>query len=186
VRKAWVRGERIDTWDGEDDGVLEEEAKLVGMAALEAHPFLESQMHPHQLEGFKILSRNLVEEDSGGCMLAFAPGTGKSFLVICFIQSFMVQVPNARPMIVAPKSMLRPWMVEFKKWEVEEITLMNLYEAENQVEMLKLWQETRSVLLVGYSQFTNMSGEVGRYLTEGPGLMILDEGHLAGLRARRF
>lgn len=169
----------MDTWDGDGDGVLEEEAKLVGMAPLEAHPFLEGEMHSHQSEGFKFLSRNLVEEDSGGCMLAFAPGTGKSFLVISFIQSFMVQVPNARPMIVAPKSMLRPWMQEFKKWEVEEIKVMNLYEAENQVEMLKQWQETSSVLLVGYSQCTNMSGEVGRYLTEGPGLLVLDEGHLA-------
>lgn len=174
-----MKGERIDSWDGDDDGVLEEEAKLVGMDPLEAHPFLEKEMHPHQVEGFKLLSRNLVEEDSGGCMLAFAPGTGKSFLVICFIQSFMVRVPNARPMIVAPKSMLRPWMQEFKKWEVEEIKVMNLYEAENQVDMLKEWQESSSVLLVGYSQFTNMSGEVGRYFTEGPGLIVLDEGHLA-------
>lgn len=169
----------MDTWDGDDDGVLEEEAKLVGMAPLEVHPYLEGQMHPHQIEGFKFLSRNLVEEDSGGCMLAFAPGTGKSFLVISFIQSFMVRVPNARPMIVAPKSMLRPWINEFKLWEVEEIKVMNLYEAENQVDMLKEWQETSSVLLVGYSQCTNMCGEVGRYLTEGPGLLVLDEGHLA-------
>lgn len=179
VRKAMARGERMDAWDADEDGVLGEEVKLVGMPPLEAHLSLEQHMHPHQLEGFKLMSRNLVEEDSGGCMLAFAPGTGKSFLVICFIQSFMVRVPNARPMIVAPKSMLRPWMQEFKKWEVEEIKVMNLYEADNQLEMLKEWQETSSVLLVGYSQFTNMNGEIGRYFTEGPGLMVLDEGHLA-------
>lgn len=179
VRKIRLRGARLDRWDGCAGEVLEEEKKLVGMAQLEVHPFLENSMHPHQLEGFKFLSRNLVEEDSGGCMLAFAPGTGKSFLTISFIQSFMIQVPNARPMIVAPKSMLRPWMQEFKKWEVEEMLVHNLYEADDQIEMLKRWQGTPSVLLVGYSQFVNPSSEVGRLLTEGPGLMVMDEGHLA-------
>ncbi|XP_024357560.1 protein CHROMATIN REMODELING 35 [Physcomitrium patens] len=179
VRKAFVRGERLDNWNDSGDGVLEEDVRLVGMAQLEAHPSLENAMHPHQLEGFKFLSRNLVEEDSGGCMLAFAPGTGKSFLIISFIQSFMVQVPNARPMIVAPKSMLRPWMQEFKKWEVEEMLVLNLYEADDHVKMLKQWMATPSVLLVGYSQFINPSGEVGKYLTEGPGMIVMDEGHLA-------
>ena len=162
--------------------MLEEEARLVGMPPLEAHNSLEDAMHPHQLEGFKFLSKNLVEEDSGGCMLAFAPGTGKSFLMISFIHSFMLQVPNARPMIVAPKSMLRPWVQEFKKWQVEETEVLNLYEAGDdaaKVVMLKHWQESRSVLLVGYSQCLNMSGEIGKFLMEGPGLMVMDEGHLA-------
>jgi DNA repair and recombination RAD54-like protein len=177
-----ARSMRANTWDGDGDEVLEEEARLFGMPPLEAHNSLEDAMHPHQLEGFKFLSKNLVEQDSGGCMLAFAPGTGKSFLIISFIHSFMRQVPNARPMIVAPKSMIRPWIQEFKKWQVEETTLFNLYEGVDdaaKVEILKLWQETRSVLLVGYAQCTNMSGEIGRYLKEGPGLMVLDEGHLA-------
>ncbi|KAH9558410.1 hypothetical protein CY35_06G006600 [Sphagnum magellanicum] len=165
--------------DGEE---LQE--SLLTMSGLEVHPSLEDRMHPHQLEGFKFLSRNLVEEDGGGCMLAFAPGTGKSFLVISFIQSFLVQMPDAKPLIVAPKGMLLPWVREFKKWEVQEITTFNLYEAQScvdsQLSMLHKWQQQeRSVLLVGYSQFVNMTGEVGRLLTEGPGLLILDEGHLA-------
>ncbi|CAM6048108.1 unnamed protein product [Sphagnum compactum] len=165
--------------DGEE---LQE--SLLTMSGLEVHPSLEDRMHPHQLEGFKFLSRNLVEEDGGGCMLAFAPGTGKSFLVISFIQSFLVQMPDAKPLIVAPKGMLLPWVREFKKWEVQEITTFNLYEAQScvdsQLSMLQKWQQQeRSVLLVGYSQFVNMTGEVGRLLTEGPGLLILDEGHLA-------
>ncbi len=165
--------------DGEE---LQE--SLLTMSGLEVHPSLEDRMHPHQLEGFKFLSRNLVEEDGGGCMLAFAPGTGKSFLVISFIQSFLVQMPDAKPLIVAPKGMLLPWAREFKKWEVQEITTFNLYEAQScvdsQLSMLQKWQQQeRSVLLVGYSQFVNMTGEVGRLLTEGPGLLILDEGHLA-------
>ncbi|KAG0504240.1 hypothetical protein KC19_6G043800 [Ceratodon purpureus] len=182
-QQSHARERRVHSWDEADgDEILSEEARLIGMPPLEVHRSLENVMHPHQREGFKFLSKNLVEEDMGGCILAFAPGTGKSFLMISFIHSFMLQVPNARPMIVAPKSMLRPWTQEFKKWQVEETTVLNLTEAGDdaaKLEMLKLWQETRSVLLLGYAQCTNMCGEIGRYLIEGPGLVVLDEGHLA-------
>ncbi|CAM6015486.1 unnamed protein product, partial [Sphagnum balticum] len=181
-RKRLTPGERQPSyWSGEgDDAELEEP---LGIPGLEVHPSLEEALHPHQLDGFKFLSRNLVEEDAGGCMLAFAPGTGKTFLVISFLQSFLIQVPHAKPMVVAPKGMLRPWAREFKKWEVEEIPIFDLYEAnsvESQLDLLQKWQQQeRSVLLVGYPQFVNMTGDVGKLLTEGPGLLILDEGHLA-------
>ncbi|KAH9576958.1 hypothetical protein CY35_01G189800 [Sphagnum magellanicum] len=181
-QKRLTPGERQPRyWSKEgDDAELEEP---LGIPGLEVHPSLEEALHPHQLDGFKFLSRNLVEEDAGGCMLAFAPGTGKTFLVISFLQSFLIQVPHAKPMVVAPKGMLRPWAQEFKKWEVEEIPIFDLYEAnsvESQLDLLQKWQQQeRSVLLVGYPQFVNMTGDVGKLLTEGPGLLILDEGHLA-------
>ncbi|KAH8950976.1 hypothetical protein BDL97_09G000300 [Sphagnum fallax] len=169
-RKRLTPGERQPSyWSKEgDDAELEEPLQIPG---LEVHPSLEEALHPHQLDGFKFLSRNMVEEDAGGCMLALALGTGKTFLVISFLQSFLIQVPHAKPMVVAPKGMLRPWAQEFKKWEVEEIPIFDLYEA-NSV-------ESQSVLLVGYPQFVNMTGDVGKLLTEGHGLLILDEGHLA-------
>jgi DNA repair and recombination RAD54-like protein len=175
-------GERQPShWSKEgDDAELEEP---LGIPGLEVHPSLEEALHLHQLDGFKFLSRHLVEEDAGGCMLAFAPGTGKTFLVISFLQSFLTQVPHAKPVVVAPKGMLRTWAQEFKKWEVEEIPIFDLYEAngvESQSDLLQKWQQReRSVLLVGYPQFVNMTGDVGKLLTEGPGLLILDGGHLA-------
>jgi DNA repair and recombination RAD54-like protein len=49
------------------------------------------------------------------------------------LQSFLIQVPRAKPMVVVPKGMLWPWAQEFKKWEVEEIPIFDLYEA-NSVE----------------------------------------------------
>ncbi|CAM6054104.1 unnamed protein product [Sphagnum tenellum] len=181
-RKRLTPGERRPgCWSKEgDDAELEEPLRIPG---LEVHPSLEEALHPHQLDGFKFLSRNLVEEDAGGYMLAFAPGTGKTFLVISFLQSFLIQVPHAKPMVVAPKGMLQPWAQEFKKWEVEEIPIFDLYEVnsvESQLDLLRKWQQRgRSVLLVGYPQFVNMTGDVGKLFTEGPGLLILDEGHLA-------
>ncbi len=101
-------GERQPSYwsKGGDDAELEEPLGILG---LEVHPSLEEALHPHQLDGFKFLSRNLAKEDASGCMVAFAPGTGKTFLVISFLQSFLIQVPHAKPMVVAPKGMLRPW-----------------------------------------------------------------------------
>jgi len=91
-------GERQPSyWSKEgDDAELEEP---LGIHGLEVHPLLEEALHLHQLDGFKFLSRNLVEEDAGGCMLAFAPGTGKTFLIISFLMSFLIQVPHAKPMV---------------------------------------------------------------------------------------
>jgi hypothetical protein len=47
------------------------------------------------------------------------------------------------------------------------------------VEMLKQWKLTRIVFLVGYTQCTNMSNEIRRYLMEGPRMIVLNEGSLA-------
>eukprot|EP01018_Ginkgo_biloba_P008174 Gb_06599 [translate_table: standard] len=158
------------------------------------HPRLKKHMKFHQLEGFNFLQKNLITEEPGGCILAHAPGTGKTFLVISFIQSFLTKYPDERPLIVAPKSILCSWMKEFKKWEVEVIPLYNLYEANNkseslrgnQLQILREWEEKKSILLVSYSQFSSivcektenqMTKSCQQILLGGPGLLILDEGH---------
>ena len=63
-------------------------------------------MKSHQVDGFNFLQKNLIAEEPGGCILAHAPGTGKTFLIISFIQSFLTKYPEERPLIVAPKSIL--------------------------------------------------------------------------------
>ncbi|GLJ22206.1 hypothetical protein SUGI_0417360 [Cryptomeria japonica] len=163
------------------------------------HPLLEGRMHQHQLDGFEFLKKNLIAEKPGGCILAHAPGTGKTFLVVSFIQSFLAKYPEERPLIVAPKSMLCTWMKELKQWEIEQVSLYNLYEVNNrlepsrcnQLEILKEWREKKGILLVSYAQFSSIvseklekpgndmkaSHQCRNILLECPGLLILDEGH---------
>ncbi|KAH9319552.1 hypothetical protein KI387_021321 [Taxus chinensis] len=161
---------------------------------LVVHPRLRNHMKLHQTDGFDFLQKNLITEEPGGCILAHAPGTGKTFLVISFIQSFLTKYPDERPLIVAPKSILCSWMTEFKKWQVEEIPVHNIYEVTNKAETLRYkqlqtlreWKEKKSILLVSYSQFSSivcenaeneMTASCQKILLEGPGLLILDEGH---------
>lgn len=158
------------------------------------HPRLKNNMKSHQVDGFNFLQKNLIAEEPGGCILAHAPGTGKTFLMISFIQSFLTKYPEERPLIVAPKSILGSWMREFKKWGVEEIPVYNLYDVTNKAETLRCnqlqtlreWKEKKSILLVSYSQFSSIVCEKSenqtteccqQILLEGPGLLVLDEGH---------
>lgn len=176
-------------------------------------PHHRTEMHEHQIDGFNFLEENIVEGEHGGCILAHAPGTGKTFLIIVFLHSFLQAYPEKRVMILAPKGMLLPWVKEFKKWKVD-IPLLNLYESSSsswqpsmdpndygvethdtntgdqlkvyQLQRVKEWQMTKSILLVSYPHFSYLvnheSGnaltmETKRLLLEVPGLLILDEGH---------
>ena len=140
------------------------------------------------------MQKNLIAEEPGGCILAHAPGTRKTFLMISFIQCFLTKYPEERPLIVAPKSILGSWMKEFKKWGVEEIPVYNLYDVTNkadtlrcnQLQTLREWKEKKSILLVSYSQFSSivceksenqMTQSCQQILFEGPGLLVLDEGN---------
>ncbi|XP_004301721.1 PREDICTED: uncharacterized protein LOC101294955 [Fragaria vesca subsp. vesca] len=91
-------------------------------------PGVESDMYPHQREGFEFIWSHLAggielgklaqpsAYDGDGCIISHAPGTGKTRLTIIFIQSYMNFNPSSRPLIVAPRTMLLTWEEEFKKW----------------------------------------------------------------------
>ncbi|RZC87054.1 hypothetical protein C5167_041985 [Papaver somniferum] len=129
-----------------------------GVADISVHPRHMKQMKPHQLEGFNFLLGNLVCDSPGGCILAHAPGSGKTFMVISFLQSFLAKYPDARPLVVLPKGILGTWKREFKRWQVEEIPLYDLYSSKvdsraEQLVVLKQWVERRGIMFVGYQQF---------------------------------
>lgn len=156
-----------------------------------AHPRHMKQMKPHQVEGFNFLCSNLVADKPGGCILAHAPGSGKTFMIISFVQSFLAKYPDARPLVVLPKGILPTWKKEFQRWQVEDIPLFDLYSVKadsrlQQLEVLKQWAAQKSILFLGYKQFSSIVCEVGKnnisascqeILIKRPSIMILDEGH---------
>ncbi|KAK8668567.1 hypothetical protein V6N13_106020 [Hibiscus sabdariffa] len=171
-------------------GIKLSEADLT-VTGIAAHPRHMKQMKPHQLEGFNFLLNNLVTENPGGCILAHAPGSGKTFMIISFMQSFLAKYPNAKPLVVLPKGILATWKKEFQTWQVEDIQLLDFYsvKAENrsqQLEVLKQWVESKSILFLGYKQFATIvcDGGTGKIpvscqeiLLKAPSILVLDEGH---------
>ncbi|EEF32040.1 ATP-dependent helicase, putative [Ricinus communis] len=142
-----------------------------------AHPRHKKEMKPHQVEGFNFLCSNLVGDNPGGCILAHAPGSGKTFMIITFIQSFLAKYPNARPMVVLPKGILATWKKEFEKWQVENIPLHDFYtlKAENrsqQLDVLKRWVKERSILFLGYKQLSTIVCDSSKVAAECQDILL--------------
>lgn len=160
-------------------------------ADMAIHPRHSKQIRAHQLEGFNFLVKNLTGDNPGGCILAHAPGSGKTFMLITFIHSFLVRYPNLRPLIVLPKGIIPTWRNELKKWQIEDIPLYDFYSCKadtrsQKLEILKSWEGNKSILLLGYQQFASIVTddsdninvrECRDKLLNVPGLLILDEGH---------
>ncbi|KAF9588599.1 hypothetical protein IFM89_013686 [Coptis chinensis] len=158
---------------------------------ISVHPRHMKQMKAHQLEGFNFLVRNLVSGDPGGCILAHAPGSGKTFMIISFIQSFLAKYPHARPLVVLPKGILATWKKEFSIWQVEDFPLYDFYTSkaesrEEQLIILKQWVEHKGILFLGYKQFANIvsksdinssAAACHDILLQVPTILICDEGH---------
>ncbi|KNA17502.1 hypothetical protein SOVF_079310 [Spinacia oleracea] len=198
IKAARVRSYRSDSRsnrDNDDTDINLDGIKLPGhdlaVTEISAHPRHRKQMKPHQLEGFNFLLSNLITENPGGCILAHAPGSGKTFMIISFMQSFLAQYPDARPLVVLPKGILPTWKKEFQRWQVEDIPLLDFYskKADNRFQqkaVLGQWVEKRSILFLGYKQFsTIVTGDSSckataycqEVLLKRPSILILDEGH---------
>lgn len=158
---------------------------------ISAHPRHMKVMKPHQVEGFNFLCSNLVTENPAGCILAHAPGSGKTFMIISFMQSFLAKYPQAKPLVVLPKGILATWKKEFEIWQVEDLPLLDFYSVKadsraQQLEVLKHWVEMKSILFLGYKQFSTIicdtdtspqSVTCQEILLKAPTILILDEGH---------
>ncbi|CAD6209272.1 unnamed protein product [Miscanthus lutarioriparius] len=143
-------------------------------------------MRPHQLEGFNFLVKNLIGDKPGGCILAHAPGSGKTFMLISFIQRFLGRYPSARP-----KGILGTWKKEIQRWQVQDIPLHDFYSVKagkraEQLQIVKYWEDKMGILFLGYKQFStiitddggsNVTAACRDRLLKVPNLLILDEGH---------
>ncbi|KAJ0954859.1 putative DNA helicase chromatin remodeling SNF2 family [Helianthus annuus] len=182
---------------------------------------IQARMYSHQQEGFEFLWNNLAGTieltrlhklcsrgsggvGGGGCIISHAPGTGKTFLTIVFMESFLKKFPKCCPVIIAPASMLLTWEAEFKKWRVG-ISFINLHNTEHLrremsfgsstrnkdlIRAMKIssWTNGGSVLGVSYNLYEKLAGDSYSYknidhekirtcLLDMPGLVVLDEGH---------
>ncbi|KAF6163067.1 hypothetical protein GIB67_001395 [Kingdonia uniflora] len=165
----------------------------LALTEISVHPRHMQQMKQHQLQGFNFLVKNLVSDKPSGCVLAHAPGSGKTFMVFSFIQSFLAKYPSGRPLVILPKSILSSWKKEIKKWQVEDIPLYDFYSSKadkrsQQLDVLKKWVDHKGILFLGYKQFSSIVGSVNRdrhgvaeachdILIKVPTILILDEGH---------
>lgn len=181
---------KMDTDEVNFDGTRLGEHEFA-VTDIAAHPRHQKQMKPHQVEGFNFLVSNLVVDNPGGCIMAHAPGSGKTFMIISFLQSFMAKYPFARPLVVLPKGILGTWKREFVRWQVEDLPLYDFYSVKadsrvQQLEVLKQWADERSILFLGYKQFSSLvcDNDTGKaalacqkILLTCPSILILDEGH---------
>ncbi|KAJ0010292.1 hypothetical protein Pint_34760 [Pistacia integerrima] len=194
--KRSTRTYMYDSWNGKGrdasniDGVKLSENDLM-VTDIYAHPRHMKQMKPHQVEGFNFLRSNLVTDNPGGCILAHAPGSGKTFMIISFMQSFLAKYPQARPLVVLPKGILTTWKKEFQTWQIEDVPLLDFYTVKadsraQQLEVLKKWVEQKSILFLGYKQFSAIvcdsensktAATCQEILLKQPSILILDEGH---------
>ncbi|XP_056698923.1 protein CHROMATIN REMODELING 35 isoform X2 [Spinacia oleracea] len=193
--KSCYRNESQNIEDNKLDDALPDWCKLLNMdlAVTEvlAHADHIKQMKPHQIEGFNFLLRNLVTENPHGCILAHAPGSGKTFMMICFMQSYLAKYPSARPLVILPKGILGTWKKEFHRWKLDDIPLHDFYSMKaanrsQQLNVLKQWAQQKSILFLGYQQFSSIvTGDVTskekaackEILVRVPTVLILDEGH---------
>ncbi|XP_039141613.1 SNF2 domain-containing protein CLASSY 3-like [Dioscorea cayenensis subsp. rotundata] len=179
---------------------------------------IRKSLYPHQHEAFEFMWKNLAggihldklnleakSDDTGGCVIAHAPGTGKTRLAVVFIDSYLKVFPKCRPVIVAPTGMLRMWGVEFRLLctglpvhnlnaaeysgsEVDYARALGVKDPRSMrlMRIVKLlsWVKAGGVLLISYCLFNQLTAEgstkypeLSNILREKPGLLVFDEGH---------
>ncbi|KAF3589131.1 hypothetical protein F2Q69_00025925 [Brassica cretica] len=181
--------------NGNNNNNLKEGCESTQGTVWDKIPGVKSQMYPHQQEGFEFIWRNLAgtimlnelqdfenSEETGGCIMSHAPGTGKTRLTIIFLQSYLECFPNCKPVIIAPASLLLTWAEEFKKWNIS-IPFHNLSSLEftgrensaaskllmqknssarsnNEIRMVKIysWIKSKSILGISYNLYEKLAG----------------------------
>ncbi|GAB4857730.1 hypothetical protein Ancab_015637 [Ancistrocladus abbreviatus] len=149
-------------------------------------PGIKQGMYPHQREGFEFLWKNIagatkldelrLECTTGGCILSHAPGTGKTRLTIAFLQTYMKQDQQCRPVIIAPCNILPTWEEEFRKWNVdipfhnlnnlepsgkEDARFLGKHQDKKTIRLAKLysWGKNHGILGISYRLFEQLAGE---------------------------
>ena len=111
------------------------DAQVVGLIGDE-DVYLPASFSPHikehQLEGLQFMWRNIISKmhsdaaagqisPSYGVVLAHSMGLGKTFQVIAFVTTLLlnfkkIKLPNRRVLIVCPNTLTTSWENEFRRW----------------------------------------------------------------------
>ncbi|MCO5596958.1 hypothetical protein L7F22_051029 [Adiantum nelumboides] len=175
-------------------GPFETDMGSVWMLVKDLRPLLQK----NQVDGFNFLWNNIgalssqTDTKGGGCIVAHAPGTGKSLLIISFLKSFLHLHAWCRPLIVAPKNMLLSWKKEFEKWKAGiKVYVLQASPPLTYLNNISEWQKNKkSVLIINYQLFSQLVDEgrmcrareiqqIGSLLLHIPDILVLDEGHVA-------
>ncbi|CAJ1858600.1 unnamed protein product [Sphenostylis stenocarpa] len=159
-------------------------------------PELREKMHVHQKKAFQFLWQNiggsmdprLMDAESkrrGGCVISHSPGSGKTFLIIAFLISYLKLFPGMKPLVLAPTTTLHSWHKEFIKWDISmpvyvihggsgpqtddmqnSVSLpcfpnpsKDVKHILNCLDKIKKWQTHPSVLVMSYTSFLALMRE---------------------------
>ncbi|GMJ14484.1 chromatin remodeling 42, CLASSY2 [Hibiscus trionum] len=143
-RKSWIAADGRTCYEGEPEHNADEEEGLnlfCNYSSIERPlsdesenvwaliPELRKKLHLHQQRAFEFLWQNIAgsliphlmepsSKKTGGCVVSHSPGSGKTFLIIAFLSSYLKLFPGKRPLVLAPKTTLYTWYKEFIKWEI--------------------------------------------------------------------
>ncbi|KAI3841793.1 hypothetical protein MKW92_043823 [Papaver armeniacum] len=134
-----------------------------GVAEVLVHPSHMKQMKPHNIEGFNFSPRIIVCCSPAGCILAHAPGSGKTFMIIKYMQNFLAEYLNAIPLCSR----------EFERWQVEEIPLYDLYTLKADRILFLGYEQVASI--VPNSTSSTAAAAFHDTLLKVPTILILDE-----------
>jgi superfamily II DNA or RNA helicase len=148
----------------EPSKVLQGWAISNGMAGLLKH---------HQNEAVNVLlDRASV---NSGSILAHPTGTGKTLTALTFVSVYMTKHPNARALVVCPRSLALQWQAEMEKFHanlrLKPVTVMDgsAMDREN-----RNWVATRPVLIITEEVFKRWHGllQIDEHT-----LLLIDEAH---------
>ncbi|GMI72618.1 chromatin remodeling 42, CLASSY2 [Hibiscus trionum] len=212
--KSWIAADGKTCYEGEPEHKADEEEGLnlfCNYRSIETPlsegrdnvwaliPELRKKLHFHQKRAFEFLWLNIAGslipqlmesslKKTGGCVVSHTPGSGKTFLIIAFLSSYLKLFPGKRPLVLAPKTTLYTWYKEFIKWEIpvpvhlihgrrsyrvfknNSMKFHGLPRPSQDVmhvldclEKLQKWHAQPSVLVMGYSSFMTLMQEDAKF-----------------------
>eukprot|EP00736_Rhodelphis_marinus_P007109 Rmarinus@m.22148 len=151
-------------------------------------PFLGNKLRPHQIEGVKFMYHCVTSEEEAyggqgsGCILADAPGLGKTLQTITLLWTLLKQSKTGKPkvkkaLIVTPSSIVRNWSNEFRKWlgtqRLRPLVISGGSESASTVDdFVKI--ERYQVLILSYDMARSYAEKLREIQI---GVLVCDEGH---------